>query len=169
MTEGGSMQNVKFESADGFFQWVMLGSRSLQFPFGPKGWTVMISSPEEGMGNTIITSSFYEVKSSKPYGAPKIFGHLVPFCGGMASGIVVVSPQGIKNRRRLTLVDVLGEGQILVCITNDTAPDRLEEPVAIVAEGDFSSLTESDWFELIIGARDGVEVIAIRECLKKYK
>lgn len=169
MAEGGSMQNVTFETLEGFSNWLNIGEKSAQFPFGPKGWIVVISSPEDGLGNTVIRSPYYEVKSAAPYGAPKIFGHLIDFGGGKASGVVVVSPEGIINRRRLTVNDSLTGGQTLVCITNDAAPDRLEEPVAIVAEGDFSSLTDADWLGLVFKARDGVEVIAIREVAKWVK
>jgi len=163
------MSKVEF-AADGFEKWIGATEENVVvFPFGPKGWTVKVAKSEEGLGNTIITSSFYEVKSSAPYGAPKIFGHLIAFGEGMASGVVVVSPTGIKNRRRLTDTDSLTDGQALVCITNAAAPDRLEEPVAIVAEGDFSQLTDSDWLAMIFNARDGVEVIAIREVAKMAK
>lgn len=164
------MSNVTFNSVEGFLAWLAQAGNNVEFPFpGGNGWVVQITGGEKP--SLEITSPFYAVRRSSQYGAPKIFGHYVEFCGHQASGVIGFGIEDgelkLTNRRRLVETDELGEGQVVVSCNNDAAPDRLEEPIAVVANtadrATIAALSTEVRLAFILSLRDGVEMMAASE------
>jgi hypothetical protein len=167
------MSDTQFMDASGFLAWLAQPGSAVEFPYpGPgtkAGWKVRISGgPEQALE---ITSGFYAVRASEPYGAPKICGHRFPFGGSEASGVVTFGFDAtdqlvVRNRRRLTAADTLAEGLVLVTVTNACAPDRVDEPVAVVAHAEdrvrIKLLTAEQRIAVFARCRDGVELVAAR-------
>ena len=160
-------QKVGFGDPEGFLSWLNQGGKVVEFPLGPKGWSIQIGPQAE---DTKITSSFYEVKSRPPYGAWRICGILFPFGGEMACGVITLGfdadgKPAVTNRRRTTAADNLPDGQILVGVVEPT-PDRVEEPAAVCIHSSdierIRALTAEEWLAFYDIVRDGPELCAVR-------
>lgn len=157
---------VSFPTFQALLDW--MAHEKITFPFKGKGeekWMVVID--EDGVR---ITSPFYEVRSDPDgYGAPKVFGHLLPLGDKMVSGLVVIDPSGkVINRRRVVADDKLTEGQEIIEVII-VQPDRAPEPVAVVITESLENYSKDKavWADAIIAAKDGVEVTAIRAAMKQ--
>ncbi len=161
----------KFESAQGFLEWIGVKGGSIKFPLGPKNWEMIIGPRAEDVE---IISPYYIVKSMPPHGAWKICG--IPLSVAVSSsetatisGIIVF---GCKNNDAATILQrrrVVSDDKFNKCVfigVEESAPDRLDEPVGVFIETPaiaiFQALKPEGWLDLYETARDGVELCAIR-------
>lgn len=157
---------TSFPSAEDLLKWS--GHEEITFPYpGGKGWIVKITKDA-----VPITSQFYEVRGDpKGYGAPKIFGHLLPLGDKEISGLIEVGPKGeIKNRRRATPGDKLTENQKIIGVII-TQPDRVIEPVAVIISESLENYSKDPavWMSAILNARDSLELAAQQAVLKEIE
>ena len=148
-----------FPSLEAFLKWA--GHSGINFPLpNGKGWEVQLSKDRAR-----ITSTFYYVEGDPSgYGAPKIFGHLLPLGEEMVSGLIEVGPNGeIVNRRRVVEDDKLDENQKIAEVII-AQPDRVIEPVAVIISGEIENYSKDQetWNKATIAARDGVELMALQ-------
>jgi|GEM_PF-2104076 len=139
---------------------------------GSKGWQLVLKKGEP----PAIVSGFYDVRACKPYGAFMPCGHLVKVAEHEGSGIVEFGfgddgDFGVVNRRRCVEGESLGEGRVVVVVTNDAAPDRINEPVIATALAEekekIAGLSAEQWSGVYDSCRDGVEMICAR-AVKKW-
>lgn len=165
---------TEFPNLQGFLDWLGVGN-SAGLPYShkadaegkkvPTGWKLQFVD-----GEVVITSPWYEVREKVPNGNPKIWGFLVSAFGVKPSGVIEFGftgeTFGKQNRRRAVPNEQLKDGQIVVAVTNDAAPDRLEEPVAVLAfEADkdrIAALSGDERCRVYDTLRDGVEMEALR-------
>lgn len=159
-------KKFRFQSENEFLNWTGHEKITLEIE-GSRGWELILEK-----GQTLrIESDFYNIMATQPYGAFKATGHLVEIGDEKVSGIVEFGFDGkgeiaVINRRRCVISD--SEKNLVAII--EVAPDRLNEPVAVViSPNEFKKLSQfsaKEWLNLFEKCLDGIELMAARELMR---